>query len=510
MKKQIILLVSFFSVFCLSLQAQTAATDSLKQIVAKAEQGDARAQNQVGAWYYKGEHYKQDYQKAFAWWAKAAKQDNADAIGNMGLCYQYGRGVEKDSVMAIKLYLKSIEKGNAGLLKQRLEYADHKDNFNCVLVALCYQNGTGMGKDLQKATQYWETAAKNNSADAQRELAFALQRAKKTNDAALWFKKAADNGDIPSAYQYGKIQLAGKTADQDKQGGIIYLLKAAENGHIQAQCDLGTLYYQGNGVAKDMHTAVQWFMKSARQGWPLAQWNLAQCYIKGEGIERDFDQAIYWLGESTSKGYMAKFKELCEDAQKGWKDQPFMFYLQGMAHYFSESKDLAEAIALFKKCEKADIMESKTMMAVCLANKNYKKRNPKKAAKLLTETARQNHVAQFYLASLYEAGNGVKKDMDKAIELYGQSANGGYAVAQCYLGNMYYEGRSVTQDYTQAVNYYRLADRQGQLNAIAARRYADCYEQGLGGLAIDKQNAEILKKQEHKNNVIPMLKTVVK
>lgn len=343
-----------------------------------------------------------------------------------------------------------------------------------------------------------------------RELAFALQRAKKTNDAALWFKKAADNGDIPSAYQYGKIQLAGKTADQDKQGGIIYLLKAAENGHIQAQCDLGTLYYQGNGVAKDMHTAAQWFMKSARQGWPLAQWNLAQCYIKGEGIERDFDQAIYWLGESTSKGYMAKFKELCEDAQKGWKDQPFMFYLQGMAHYFSESKDLAEAIALFKKCEKADIMESKTMMAVCLANKNYKKRNPKKAAKLLTETARQNHVAQFYLASLYEAGNGVKKDMDKAIELYGQSANGGYAVAQCYLGNMYYEGRSVTQDYTQAVNYYRLADRQGQLNAIAARRYADCYEQGLGGLAIDKQNAEILKKQEHKNNVIPMLKTVVK
>lgn len=510
MKKQVILLFGLLSVFGLSLQAQTTPTDSLKQIVAKAEKGDARAQNQVAAWYYKGEHYKQDYQKAFAWWAKAAKQNNVDAIGNMGLCYQYGRGTEKDSVMALKLYLKSIESGNAGLLKQRMEYADRKDNFNCILVALCYQNGKGTGKDLQKATQYWERAAQNNSADAQRELAFILQRAKKSDEATLWFKKAADNGDVPSAYQYGKMLLADKSANPDKQGGIIYLLKAAEKGHIQAQCDLGTLYYQGKDVAKDAHAAAQWFIKSACQGWPMAQWNLAQCYVNGEGVERDFDKAIYWLGEATSKGYMPKFKEMCEDSSKGWKDKPFMLYLQGMAHYFSENKDLAEAVAMFKKCEKEDVVEAKTMMAVCFANKDYKKRNPKKAAKLLAETAQKNNVAQFYLASLYEAGNGVKKDMDKAIELYRQSANGGYAVAQCYLGNMYYEGRNMAQDYLQAVNYYRLAEQQGQLNATAARRYADCYEQGLGGLTADTKKADSLKKQEHKNNVIPMLKEIVK
>ena len=71
--------------------------DSVAIILEQARKGNAAAQNTVGLWYYTGKDtIKQDYQKALEWWARSAKQDNADAIGNMAICYQLGKGTTKD------------------------------------------------------------------------------------------------------------------------------------------------------------------------------------------------------------------------------------------------------------------------------------------------------------------------------------------------------------------------------------------------------------------------------
>ena len=80
------------------------ATDSIKNVLALAKKGDAVAQNEVGGWYYRGRHVKQNYEEALQWWAKSAKQGNVQAIGNMGLCYQTGHGIAQDSLRAIQLY----------------------------------------------------------------------------------------------------------------------------------------------------------------------------------------------------------------------------------------------------------------------------------------------------------------------------------------------------------------------------------------------------------------------
>ena len=71
----------------------------------------------------------------------AAKQKHVKAIANMGLCYQLGRGIKQDSVMAVKLYKESIKAGNAELVKQREEnVAKNKSAFDINLLADIYYN----------------------------------------------------------------------------------------------------------------------------------------------------------------------------------------------------------------------------------------------------------------------------------------------------------------------------------------------------------------------------------
>ena len=67
-----------------------------------AEQGDAVAQNNLGLMYDKGEGVPQDYKQAVSWFRKAADQGDAKAQYNLGLMYYYGHAAPKDYVEALK------------------------------------------------------------------------------------------------------------------------------------------------------------------------------------------------------------------------------------------------------------------------------------------------------------------------------------------------------------------------------------------------------------------------
>ncbi|HHW5018725.1 TPA: tetratricopeptide repeat protein, partial [Haemophilus influenzae] len=61
-----------------------------------AEQGNAKAQYNLGVMYGNGRGVKQDYFKAVNWYRKAAEQGHADAQLNLGYMYEKGRGVKQD------------------------------------------------------------------------------------------------------------------------------------------------------------------------------------------------------------------------------------------------------------------------------------------------------------------------------------------------------------------------------------------------------------------------------
>ncbi len=55
---------------------------------------------------------------------------------------------------------------------------------------------------------------------------------------------------------------------------------------------------------------------------------------------------------------------------------------------------------------------------------------------------------------------------------------------------MYYEGRGVEKNLDLAVKYYLLAMEQGQISENSAKRLAECYRNGLGGLEASEKKAE--------------------
>ena len=59
-----------------------------------------------------GEGVEQDYNLAYQYFTMSAEQGHASAMVDVGLCYEYGRGVEIDKTEAVKWYKKAADLGD--------------------------------------------------------------------------------------------------------------------------------------------------------------------------------------------------------------------------------------------------------------------------------------------------------------------------------------------------------------------------------------------------------------
>jgi hypothetical protein len=73
---------------------------AVKWLTLAAEQGNARAQNNLGGMYDNGRGVTQDDKTAVKWYTLAAEQGVAEAQFNLGLMYADGQGVPQDYVRA--------------------------------------------------------------------------------------------------------------------------------------------------------------------------------------------------------------------------------------------------------------------------------------------------------------------------------------------------------------------------------------------------------------------------
>lgn len=100
-------------------QDQTKAIEWYKKA---AEQGSVIAQSTLGSLYY---NKLADYKLAVEWYRKAAEQGDAEAQNVLGFCYDYGKGIEKDTVQAVEWYKKAAAQGNEAA-KEHLAIAASK------------------------------------------------------------------------------------------------------------------------------------------------------------------------------------------------------------------------------------------------------------------------------------------------------------------------------------------------------------------------------------------------
>ena len=76
-----------------------------------AEQGDAKAQFNVGVCYDTGNGVAKNDKKAYQWYLKSAEQRYADAQCLIGICYVVGIGVDTNLDTAYEWFEKSAEQG---------------------------------------------------------------------------------------------------------------------------------------------------------------------------------------------------------------------------------------------------------------------------------------------------------------------------------------------------------------------------------------------------------------
>lgn len=67
---------------------------------------------------------------------------------------------------------------------------------------------------------------------------------------------------------------AGDGVEKDMQQAAMWYRKAAEQGDADAQHNIAVMYRNGDGVEKDIQQAVMWCRKAAEQGVAPAQYNL--------------------------------------------------------------------------------------------------------------------------------------------------------------------------------------------------------------------------------------------
>ena len=272
MKKSIAFLLSLLML--LSLTAPALA----------AEGGDDASQGYAYLW---GDGVQQDYGKARELLRKAADTGNTEVYYTLGEIYEYGLGVKKDLIEAVRWYLKAAKNGvreaedklkneplksiaeSMGVQKQETHAMDYFRGENGVeqdyamafklflkealagdalaeyYLGWMLETGTGVDQDLEEAAKHYSAAANAGVEEAKDKLAtepFESINKELQKKAEPEEKKTATETDKSAEKEDGKEQDAKEMFEE------------------------GQRYENGDGVKKNLVKATKWFLKAADAG----------------------------------------------------------------------------------------------------------------------------------------------------------------------------------------------------------------------------------------------------
>jgi len=98
-------------------------------------------------------------------------------------------------------------------------------------------------------------------------------------------------GDPVVQYHLGYIYYWGLTGQTSYLQAASYYQKAAQLGNMYAQYNLGMMYLVGQGVPKDPEHGAWWLEKAADQGYANAQKTLSELYKRGLGVPKNLKKA---------------------------------------------------------------------------------------------------------------------------------------------------------------------------------------------------------------------------
>ncbi|EBA2817540.1 sel1 repeat family protein [Salmonella enterica] len=267
-----------------------------------------------------------------------AKDNNAQALAELGFIYEYGVAVPIDMIQAIKYY----------------EQACHvEEPYGCYNARYFYLHGLGVMQDDVLAKELADKTSKaDTDTDAQtvtRLIADEIDTAKQAAESditqrsrfietlrqyasggsamaalitRLGYSKAdilhlaelwAQERDPELNFIVGSLYDSGFVEVDDKEArSLQWFRKAAELGQADAQNILGYFYLNGKrGIKRDLQKGVQWYELAAAQGNVDALINLGEIYYSGTQVPLDYARAFEFferaakMGKSRALNYLA-------------------------------------------------------------------------------------------------------------------------------------------------------------------------------------------------------------
>ncbi|EDM36514.1 hypothetical protein PBAL39_24640 [Pedobacter sp. BAL39] len=182
-----------------------------------AEKGFPQAMLEIGDYYLYDYDDIDQSANAIGYYQQA--QEQGVVHHGLGLCYEYGIGIEPNAAEAFKYYQQGAEQGYT-LAKYH--------------AGKCFLEGIGVKANPEEAFNY--------------------------------FKDAAGYGEAAAQYHAGHMLMQGKGVAMNKEEGLNWLNTAAEENYANAQYALGNCYLMGDGVEEDEDRAMYWFELAADNG----------------------------------------------------------------------------------------------------------------------------------------------------------------------------------------------------------------------------------------------------
>lgn len=139
--------------------------------------------------------------------------------------------------------------------------------------------------------------AERGDAESQMKVALAFDKDENFEEAASWYRKAAEQGVSEAQNNLGVMYKDGQGVDQDYNEAARWFLLAAQQDNTLAQLNLGWLYHAGKGLCQDTDSARYWYSRAARKGHATAQLNLGILYLQ----QADTTTALYWLQQASQQ-----------------------------------------------------------------------------------------------------------------------------------------------------------------------------------------------------------------
>lgn len=416
----------------------------------------------------------EDEEKEYYWAKKSAEYGNAGGYLVLGMCYEYGRGCEKNLDEAKSAYIKGsdLKEGDAAhrlweyyrndaygevnndkalqYLKRACDLRYELALFN---MSVLYTNGELVEKNQEKAEELLIQAAEEGYKNADYYLAKDYCDGDRfphdMDKAEYWARKALAHGDCRGMIALYERYCDRTCSDVDLKKGFELKQEAAESGDLEALHDVAISYMGGIGVEKDTELGIRLLRENAERGCDYSINALGIAYINGDGVEKDSNQALIWWKKATDMGSVGACSRIYHEAYNG---------------IFSEREDKKELVIKYinKAVELGNDDAKCDLASMYIFEPEYFEQNYNKAIKLWEQAAENGSVRAYKaLAICYRDGEGVDVSTEKAIEYYKLAIETGDTDAMIQLGNLFSFGLQEEANPDEAAKYYRMAHEAG-------------------------------------------------